>query len=48
MTGEEVTVSMIDALESLADEARLRRQAQIELCERIIEEELAKATLPGL
>lgn len=45
---EEVYLYDIDALESLADEARLRRQAQIELCERIIEEELAKASLPGL
>lgn len=45
---EEVYLYDIDTLEQLADEARLRRQRQIELCESIIDAELAKSPLPGL
>ncbi len=44
---EEVYLYDIDTLETLADEARVRRQLQIELCERIIGAELAKLNLPG-
>ena len=44
---EEVYLYDIDTLERLADEARGRRQLQIEECERIIESELAKFHLPG-
>ena len=36
-----------DTLEQLADEARARRQLQIEICERIIDHELSKLKLPG-
>ena len=45
---EEVYLYDIDTLEQLADEARTRRQRQIEECERIIETELAKLKLPGI
>jgi glutamyl-tRNA reductase len=45
---EEVYLYDIDALEQLAEEARGRRQQQIEDCERIIEHELLKANLPGI
>jgi glutamyl-tRNA reductase len=45
---EEVYLYDIDALEQIADEARSRRQRQIEECERIIEAELAKLNLPGI
>jgi glutamyl-tRNA reductase len=44
---EEVYLYDIDTLEQLADEARARRQCQIEQCERIIDSELAKLNLPG-
>jgi glutamyl-tRNA reductase len=44
---EEVYLYDIDTLEQLAEEARARRQLQIEQCERIIEHELAKLNLPG-
>ncbi|MGL4400047.1 MAG: glutamyl-tRNA reductase, partial [Luteolibacter sp.] len=44
---EEVYLYDIDTLEQLADEARNRRQLQIEQCERIIEHELMKLNLPG-
>ncbi|MES2659202.1 MAG: glutamyl-tRNA reductase [Verrucomicrobiota bacterium] len=44
---EEVYLYDIDTLEQLADEARARRQLQIEQCERIIEHELGKLNLPG-
>jgi len=44
---EEVYLYDIDTLEQLADEARARRQLQIEQCERIIDHELAKLNLPG-
>lgn len=44
---EEVYLYDIDTLELLADEARARRQLQIEQCERIIEAELEKSNLPG-
>jgi len=44
---EEVYLYDIDTLEQLADEARARRQKQIEQCERIIDAELAKLQLPG-
>ncbi|MES2475082.1 MAG: glutamyl-tRNA reductase [Verrucomicrobiota bacterium] len=44
---EEVYLYDIDTLEQLADEARARRQLQIEQCERIIDHELAKLKLPG-
>ncbi|MFD0894050.1 glutamyl-tRNA reductase [Luteolibacter ambystomatis] len=44
---EEVYLYDIDTLEQLAEEARSRRQRQIEECERIIESELAKMNLPG-
>lgn len=45
---EEVYLYDIDTLEQLADEARQRRQKQIEECEKIIEAELAKSNLPGM
>ena len=44
---EEVYLYDIDTLEQLAEEARGRRQQQIDECERIIEAELAKLNLPG-
>jgi len=44
---EEVYLYDIDALEMQADEARRRREQQIEECEKMIEEELAKLQLPG-
>ncbi len=44
---EEVYLYDIDTLEQLADEARTRRQLQIDECERIIEQELGKLNLPG-
>jgi glutamyl-tRNA reductase len=44
---EEVYLYDIDTLEQLAEEARGRRQKQIEDCERIIDAELAKLNLPG-
>jgi glutamyl-tRNA reductase len=44
---EEVYLYDIDTLEQLAEEARARRQLQIEECERIIEHELVKLNLPG-
>ena len=44
---EEVYLYDIDTLEQLADEARAKRQKQIEECERIIDSELAKLNLPG-
>ncbi|HEY8990557.1 MAG TPA: glutamyl-tRNA reductase [Luteolibacter sp.] len=44
---EEVYLYDIDTLESLAEEARVRRQRQIDECERIIASELAKLNLPG-
>lgn len=44
---EEVYLYDIDTLEQLADEARARRQLQIDQCERIIELELQKLNLPG-
>ncbi len=44
---EEVYLYDIDTLEQLAEEARSRRQLQIEQCERIIELELVKLKLPG-
>lgn len=44
---EEVYLYDIDTLEQLAEGARARRQEQIEECERIIDEELAKARLTG-
>lgn len=44
---EEVYLYDIDTLEQLAEEARARRQLQIEQCERIIDQELAKQILPG-
>lgn len=45
---EEVYLYDIDTLEQLAAKARHRRQRQIELCESIIDAELAKVQLPGL
>jgi len=45
---EEVYLYDIDTLEQLAEEARGRRQLQIDQCERIILSELAKSKLPGL
>jgi len=44
---EEVYLYDIDTLEQLAEEARTRRQKQIEECERIIDAELKKLSLPG-
>lgn len=44
---EEVYLYDIDTLEQLAEEARGRRQKQIEQCEEIIDHELAKLNLPG-
>jgi glutamyl-tRNA reductase len=44
---EEVYLYDIDTLESLAEEARVRRKRQIEDCEQIIQSELAKLNLPG-
>ncbi len=44
---EEVYLYDIDTLEQLAEEARTRRQLQIEQCERIIDDELEKQILPG-
>jgi len=44
---EEVYLYDIDTLEQLAEEARVRRQKQIEECERIIDAELKKLSLPG-
>ncbi|MFT4177379.1 MAG: glutamyl-tRNA reductase [Luteolibacter sp.] len=44
---EEVYLYDIDTLEQLAEEARIRRQRQIEECDRIIEAELSKLNLPG-
>jgi glutamyl-tRNA reductase len=44
---EEVYLYDIDTLEELAEEARVRRQRQIEECDRIIADELAKLNLPG-
>ena len=44
---EEVYLYDIDTLELLAEEARTRRQLQIEQCEQIIEVELGKLNLPG-
>ncbi len=44
---EEVYLYDIDTLEQLAEEARSRRQKQIEECEAIIDAELAKLNLPG-
>lgn len=44
---EEVYLYDIDTLEQLAEEARGRRQRQIEECEQIIENELVKLNLPG-
>ena len=44
---EEVYLYDIDKLEHLANEGRARRQLQIDHCERIIAEELAKLNLPG-
>jgi len=43
---EEVYLYDIDTLERLADEARGRRQLQIDECERIIDAELGKFQLP--
>jgi len=45
---EEVYLYDIDALEQLAEEARGKRQLQIEECERIIKSELAKSNLRGV
>jgi glutamyl-tRNA reductase len=45
---EEVYLYDIDTLEQLAEEARGRRQKQIEECEKIIDAELAKLNLPGM
>lgn len=44
---EEVYLYDIDTLEQIADEARAKRQKQIDECEKIIEAELAKLNLPG-
>ena len=44
---EEVYLYDIDTLEQLASAAREKRLKQIEECERIIDEELAKLNLPG-
>lgn len=44
---EEVYLYDIDTLEQLAEEARGRRQKQIEECEAIIDAELTKLNLPG-
>lgn len=44
---EEVYLYDIDTLEQLAEEARGRRQLQIEQCERIIDSQLEKLNLPG-
>ena len=44
---EEVYLYDIDTLEQLANEARSRRERQIEQCRRLIDEELAKMNLPG-
>jgi glutamyl-tRNA reductase len=45
---EEVYLYDIDTLEQIANEARTLRARQIELCEKMIREELQKAALPGL
>ena len=44
---EEVYLYDIDTLEQLANEARKRREQQIQECEQMIEEELQKLNLPG-
>lgn len=44
---EEVYLYDIDTLEQLAEEARARRQLQIDQCEKIIDHELEKLNLPG-
>lgn len=44
---EEVYLYDIDTLEQIAEEARAKRQKQIEECDKIIEAELAKLNLPG-
>jgi glutamyl-tRNA reductase len=44
---EEVYLYDIDTLEQLAEEARGRRHLQVQECERIIEHELLKTSLPG-
>ncbi len=44
---EEVYLYDIDTLEQLAEEARARRQLQIDQCDRIIVRELEKLNLPG-
>ncbi len=44
---EEVYLYDIDTLEQLAEEARGRRQLQIQQCEQIIDIELGKLRLPG-
>ena len=44
---EEVYLYDIDTLEQLAEEARSRRQLQIDECIRVIDAELAKLSLPG-
>ncbi|MEM9081407.1 MAG: glutamyl-tRNA reductase, partial [Verrucomicrobiota bacterium] len=45
---DEVYLYDVDGLQTLAAEARTRRQQQIQLCEQIIEQELTKSQLPGL
>jgi len=45
---EEVYLYDIDTLEQLAEEARGKRQLQIDECERIIKSELAKSNLRGV
>jgi len=45
---DEVYLYDVDSLQSLAAEARDRRQAQIQICDQIIVDELNKSQLPGL
>lgn len=45
---DEVYLYDVDGLQSLASQARQRRQDQIRLCDKIIEEELNKSRLPGI
>ncbi|MDA7887999.1 glutamyl-tRNA reductase, partial [Akkermansiaceae bacterium] len=45
---EEVYLYDIDTLQEMADQARKRRQKQLELCEEIIREEIDKAVLPAV
>jgi len=45
---EEVYLYDIDTLQEMADQARERREKQLQLCEEIIREEIDKAVLPAV